>query len=151
MLNARQIDSSFSDLTGVQLGSRAQGSNSIWSGTSTSEPAYTYTRLALAGAQAVATNGSGDALVTVFSYGKGRVFVTAPDYLEDTARTQILNLGQHLIDNLIAETAAASVAGPPSAFLVNSDAHTTTVTVINNSGSSWSGQISCKKPASPQS
>ena len=147
VLNARQIDSSFSDLTGVQLGSRAQGSNSIWSGTSTSEPAYTYTRLALAGAQAVATNGSGDALVTVFSYGKGRVFVTAPDYLEDTARTQILNLGQHLIDNLIAETAAASVAGPPSAFLVNSDAHTTTVTVINNSGSSWSGQISFKKPA----
>jgi hypothetical protein len=148
VLNARQIDSSFSDLTGVQLGAQAQGSNSVWSGASTSEPAYTYTRLVLAGAQAVATNGSGDALVTVFTYGQGRVFVTAPDYLQDMARTQILNVGQHLIDNLIAESAAASVAGPPSAYLVNSDAHTTTVTVINNSGSSWSGQISFRKPAS---
>jgi hypothetical protein len=39
------------------------------------------------------------------------------------------------------------VDGPPSAFLVNSDAHTTTVTVVNNSGSPWNGQISFKKPA----
>jgi hypothetical protein len=147
ILNARQIDASFSDLTGVQLGAQALGSDSIWSGTRTSEAGYTYTKLALAGAQAVATNGSGDPLVTLFNYGKGHVFVTAPHYLQDTARTQILNVGQRLIDNLIADSAVATVNGPPSAFLVNSDAHTTTVTVVNNSGSAWSGQVSFKKPA----
>jgi hypothetical protein len=147
VLNARQIDGSFSDLTGVQLtGTQAQGSDSIWGGARTSEPAYGYAKLAMAGAQAVATNSSGDALVTQFNYGNGRVFLTAPDYLQDGGRTQILNVGQRLIDNLVAERAVAAVSGPPSAYLVNGDAHTTTVTVVNNSGSAWSGQVSFKKP-----
>lgn len=150
ILNAAQVGSADTVLTGAALtGQTGQSTSAVWlaDGSSSTEPAYTYAKLSLQGATVVARNAEGDPLITRYAVGAGEVYLTTPTLLQDNNRTRILNVGQKLFDVLAARYAPATVQGPSVLYTLNSDAHTTTVTILNGSGSTWTGTISFPAPA----
>jgi len=82
IVDGRQARALEEALTGVKLGDQAQGvlTYLLTTRTTFDEQPYTFTRMALAGAQALLVNESGEPLVTVAKAGRGRVIVCAVDY-----------------------------------------------------------------------
>ena len=149
ILNAAQVGPADTALTGASLtGQTAQSTSSVWiaDGTSFTEPAYTYSRVSLQGATAVARNAEGEPLITRFAVGTGEVYLTTPTLLQDTSRSRILSVGQKLFDVLNARYAPATVQGPSVLYQLNSDGRVTTVTVFNGDGATWNGTISFPAP-----
>ncbi|MCD4824578.1 MAG: hypothetical protein K8S55_08215 [Phycisphaerae bacterium] len=73
-------------------------------------------------------------LVLSNKYGKGRVIVTAPDYLKETgSKTRMLKLFSHLMRNLNSELLPVAVEGNVE-YIVNRNKNGWVVTLINNEG-----------------
>ena len=73
-------------------------------------------------------------LVLSNKYGKGRVIVTAPDYLKETgSKTNMLKLFSHLMRHLNSELLPIAVEGNVE-YLVNRNKNGWVVTLINNEG-----------------
>ncbi|MCD4824582.1 MAG: carbohydrate-binding family 9-like protein [Phycisphaerae bacterium] len=73
-------------------------------------------------------------LVLSNKYGKGRVIVTAPDYLKESgSKTQMLKLFSHLMRRLNSELLPVAVEGNVE-YIVNRNKSGWVVTLINNEG-----------------
>src|SRR5262245_59953389 len=143
VVNASQVSAADESLLGVTLGgSSVSGGPSRWSsdGTTYNEPSYVYKPVTLNSATALATTGSSP-LITSNAVGSGRVILTTPEYLQSSARNQLLSIGVHLFDWLNKQVAPAQVSGPPVEYLFNTSPGRLITTVINNSGSTWNGTI----------
>ena len=143
VVNASQVTSADEPLLGVKLGGAlVSGGASRWAadGTTYNEPSYLYKPVTLSSASVLATTGSAP-LITSNTVGSGRVILTTPDFLQSSARSQLLSIGVHLFDWLNRQVAPAQVSGPPAEYLFNTAPGRLITTVINNSGSTWSGAI----------
>jgi hypothetical protein len=81
--------------------------------------------------------------------GKGRVILTTPHHLQPTSRGGLLQIATHLLDWLHRQYAPALVSGPAIEYIVNRGAGKDIVTLVNNSGVTWSGTVTWNsRPAS---
>jgi hypothetical protein len=143
VVNANQVTSADQSLLGVTLGGAlVSGGASRWSldGTTYTEPSYLYKPVTVGSASVLATTGSAP-LITANTVGSGRVILTTPEFLQSSARNQLLSIGIHLFDWLHEQVAPAQVSGPPVEYLFNTSSGRLITTVINNSGSTWNGTI----------
>ena len=149
--NVNQATAADQSLLGVTLSSStATGTSSRWlaDGSTYSELQYTYNKVTLTTATKVAdNNGSGDALITVNNVGLGKVYLTTPGFMQSNDKTQILNIGQKLTDSVMTANVSATVEGAATYYIVNTAANKIVVTVMNNSGTAWSGTVDVNKPA----
>jgi hypothetical protein len=155
VLNAKQLTAGAEALTGVRLTTgRASATGVTWvaDGSALGERSYNYTVAAPTTATVVAQT-SGNPIVTRNVVGSGAVYVTTPDFLMDAAATQILNVGQKLIETLQGQFAPVRVQGPPLEYLVSTDAGRVIVTLVNTdlNGAAWSGTLTFKQPGSTYS
>jgi hypothetical protein len=143
VVNASQVTSADAALLGVTLGGAlVSGGASRWTsdGTTYTEPSYLYKPVTVGSASVLATTGSAP-LITSNTVGAGRVILTTPEFLQSSARNQLLSIGVHLFDWLNKQVAPAQVSGPPVEYLFNTSSGRLITTVINNSGSTWNGTI----------
>jgi hypothetical protein len=82
-----------------------------------------------------------DAVITSNTVGLGKAILTTPSYLQSTDRTRLLNIGTRLVDSLHGSYLPAKVSGPPVEYVVNQAPGKVIVTLVNNSGSTWTGNI----------
>ncbi|MEO8099664.1 MAG: hypothetical protein ABI811_18340 [Acidobacteriota bacterium] len=148
LLNAAQTnpeDETFLGAT-VQRFSPRSGSTSTWldNGTVQSEPAYRYSRIQPLTAEILAVNEFKDPLITRNSLGNGQVLLMAPEYLQSTGH-QFLQLTVQLLDSLVSRYALARISGPPVEYLINQAPNRLIVTLINNSGTAWPGEITVSR------
>ena len=100
VVNASQVTSADQSLLGVTLGGAlVSGGASRWppDGTTYTEPSYLYTPVTVGSASVLATTGSAP-LITSNTVGSGRVILTTPDFLQSSARDQLLSIGVRLFD-----------------------------------------------------
>lgn len=143
VVNTSQVTSADESLLGVTLGGTSvSGGTSRWSadGTTFNEPSYVYKPVTPRSASVLATTGSAP-LITSNSVGSGRVILTTPDFLQSSARTQLLSIGVQLFDWLNKQFAPVQVSGPAVEYLLNVSSGRLITTVINSSGSTWNGTI----------
>lgn len=149
VVNVRQATSADEALLGVRLGgAHASGTTSRWLSDNTPypEPPFSYKPVALVSARVLATTRDGAPLITSNPVGAGRVILTTADYLQTTARDRLLAVGIRLFDHLHREHAPAFVSGPDAQYLFASAPGKLIITIINNSGSAWSGVITANIP-----
>jgi hypothetical protein len=148
--NAAHFPAPDEALTGVKLtGQSKVASQSRWleDATAVREGRYQYPVATLAGAEALADDGNGVPLVTRHRVSKGEVILSLPDHLyaaDDHHR--LLGVGWRLYNSVMEPQLPAQVEGPPLEWLVNRDARKTVVTLVNNHGSEWQGQVLLDKP-----
>lgn len=155
VLNAKQLTSSAESLTGLHLTTgRATASSETWApdGSTVGEKSYNYT-VATPTTATVLSQTSGNPIVTRNAYGSGTVYVTTPDYLADSGGSQILLVGQKLIDSIQASLSLVQVKGPQLEYLVGTDGGRVIVTLVNTDlgGATWNGTLSFRQPASSYS
>jgi hypothetical protein len=155
VLNAKQLTASAESLTGLHLTtSRSSASAETWvpDGSTVTERSYNYT-VATPTTTTIIAQTSGNPIVTKNVVGSGAVYVTTPDYLTDGSATQLLGVGQKLIDTLQGNFALVQVKGPGLEYLVNTDGGRVIVTLVNTdlSGAAWTGTLSFNQPASSYS
>ncbi len=144
VVNANQVTTADQTLLGVTLGgTSAAGGASRWvaDGTIYTESAYTYKPVTLVTATSLATTGTAP-LITSNAVGSGRVILTTPDYLQTSARDSLLSIGIKLFDWLNSQYAPVRVTGSAIEYLLNQSTGNLTITLINNSGTTWSGTVS---------
>jgi hypothetical protein len=152
VINAKQVPAGAEALTGAILtAGRGSANSAVWSadGSTAADSGYDYTVVTPTTAGVLARTPSGDPLVTRNQVGAGAVYLTTPDYLQDTKRTRILTLGATLIGSLQDQVARVRVQGPPLQYLVTTSGPRTTVTLINTdlNGATWTGAVSFPLPA----
>jgi hypothetical protein len=142
LMNSAQIQPEDEVLTGASVqGQNLMASSSKWTGAgSESEFLYLYSLFQTSSAEVRAVNERGDPLVLRNSLGLGEVWLTTPQYAQSTGH-QLLQVSVQLLDQLQARFAPVRVSGAPVQYVVNQSADKLTVTVINNSGTQWSGDI----------
>ena len=145
VINSSQMSPTDEDMVGATLGSSSQktATSSRWlsNGVDQSEPSYFYTPVHTTNAQVLAVNEFSDPLLTRNPVGKGEVLLTTPSYMQPTSRDQILAICTQLLDSLMARYSPAQITGPPVEYIVNQAPDKVLVTVLNNSGSEWNGNI----------
>ena len=144
VMNADQPRPSDETWTGVRLSEqREQSSIARWLADKSliQERKFTYRKVDLVGATAVAETEQGDALITEQSLGEGLVYVITADSYQDTKKSAILMTGQRLIDDLQQKFAVANLVGPPCEYLVNVTGSKTLVTLVNNNSTQWDGRV----------
>jgi hypothetical protein len=149
VINQQQVELEDEAFLGVQIEDTLRSSiNSKWltENVSYTENLYNYTVVHPISASVVATNNNLDPIITKNHIGNGAVYLTTPHYLQDTNKSQILNVGQKLIDTLVNDNAIVRISEPKVEWLVNTSADKIIVTVVNNSGSDWNGSIFFKEP-----
>ena len=149
IVNASQVGASDAEFLGVDLAeTQKEETSSKWvaDATSYTEPAYRYTVVTPTKAVRLAENVLGDPLVTRRTAGSGAVILTTPLYLQDKSKKQILKIGEKLIDTLSNRYAPARISGPfPVEYIVNKGTDQVVVTVVNNSGTPWRGDVLVNK------
>jgi len=145
IVNASQVGASDAEFLGVSLTeTQKEETSSKWvaDATSYTEPAYRYTVVTPTEAVRLAESVLGDPLVTRRTVGSGAVILTTPLYLQDKSKKQILKMGEKLIDTLSNRYAPARISGPfPVEYIVNKGTDQVVVTVVNNSGEPWRGDV----------
>ncbi|MGD1091605.1 MAG: hypothetical protein ABSB35_06370 [Bryobacteraceae bacterium] len=145
VINSNQMTPADADLVGVTVTSSSpkSGTSSRWlsSRVSQSEAPYTYTPVRPVTAQVLAINENSDPLITQQDLGTGEVLLTTPSYMQSSAQNGILEICTQLLDSLMAKNSVASIAGPPVEYIVSQGPGSIVVTVVNNSGSDWTGTI----------
>ncbi len=146
VMNYDQMTSADLALTGVVLKNAAprQAATANWLATQTklSEPLYRYTPVAPGTADVIAASEFSDPLITRQRLGAGEIYLTTASGMQSAARDQILGHDTQLLDALIGRYAVASISGPPVEYIVNQLPGKIVVGLINNSGSTWTGNIS---------
>lgn len=151
VVSVDQVDANDEAFLGVRLTEQNRhGSTSRWiaDGPTRTEPPFTYRLVIPTAARTLAeTSEAGDALVMENAVGAGRVILTTPRYMQDDAKTRLLNAGEKLIDSLVAPSLPAKVIGPfPLQYVVSRRNGGTVITLVNNSGTTWSGTITADRP-----
>ena len=152
VLNASQLSANAQSLAGVTLStSRASATGEIWvqDGAAISESPYNYLLVSPTTATVISQT-SGNPIVTRNYYGGGTVYVTTPDFLGNKFASQILNVGERLLNFLQNQFAVVTVSGPQVEYLVNTDGERIIVTLINSNlnGAVWNGTLSFRRPTS---
>lgn len=150
--NASQVTAADEPLLGVRLGAATgAGSRSIWlgEGQTYDEEPFGFTRVVPTTGSVLATDGGGAPLVTSNRIGRGQAVLTTPRFLQTRAKDRLLRIGVRLLDSLFALHAAARVAGPPIEYVVGRASGKTLVTLVNNSGARWSGQVTALSTGAP--
>ena len=158
VVTGKQVTKSDQSLLGVTLtGEARQGGDAQWLADQTryTEPAYTYTVVTPTSAAVIARNSAGDPLITKNSVGAGTVYFATPDYMQSNDKntalgsetTQLLNIGVRLLDTLITPLIPVQVQGQPILYTVNQGPDKTVILLSNNTGNTWSGELSVKKPS----
>jgi hypothetical protein len=155
VLNAKQLGANATTLAGLQLTtSRATATSEVWAadGSTIAESSYAYTIGSATTATTIAQT-SGHPIVTKNVRGSGAVYVTLPDFMSDASGSQILNVGQKLLDGLESTVAPVQVSGPPLEYLVNTDGGRVIVTLVNTDlgGAAWTGSLSFRQPSTASS
>ena len=155
VVNAKQLGVSAESFTGLHLNTSSATATSVtWvpDGSTLSEASFVYT-VATATTASVVAQAGGNPIVTKNSVGAGAVYVTTPDYLVNTGATQILNVGQKLLDMLIGQVAPVVVSGPALEYLISTDGGRIVVTLVNTDlgGAAWSGTLTFAQPVSAYS
>jgi hypothetical protein len=65
--------------------------------------------------------------------------------MQSTSRDRILQICTQLLDSLMARYSLARITGEPVEYIVNQAPGKTIVTVLNNSGSDWRGNIAVRQ------
>jgi hypothetical protein len=150
VMNSAQVTTADEELLGVTVVGPAarSASTSRWLPASSAgnEFGYTYREVRPTTADVLAINEHADPVVTRRRLGAGEVFLTTPDYLQNTTRNRILQVGTQLLDSLIARFAIARVTGAPIEYSVSEAAGKTIVTLINNTSSEWAGGVTIRRP-----
>ena len=144
VLNSTQVSTSDQTLLGVTLGSTTTATASKWGAESNqSESSFTYRIVTPTTATVIATNpANGQPLITMRTVGSGKVYFVAANYMQNDAQTALLLLSRRLFSDLTTTYRKAWVTGAPVDFLTTQGVGFTTVTLLNNSGSTWSGIVS---------
>jgi hypothetical protein len=141
--NTKQVTSAFEGLFGVtrtQTMRTATTSTWVADNTNYTEPSFDYQVVTPVTATVLARAGQ-DAVITSNTVGLGKAILTTPSYLQSTDRTRLLNIGTRLVDSLHGSYLPAKVSGPPVEYVVNQAPGKVIVTLVNNSGSTWTGNI----------
>lgn len=149
VMNAAQAESVDEELLGVTLlGQSRAGSTSRWlpATAGASEPAYDYAFVRPVTAEVLATSESGDPLITRRRLGAGEAYLTTPVYLQSRTRQQLLQVGTQLLDSLFNRFSPARLSGPPIEYVVGATQDKVVVTLINNSGVEWAGNVLIDRP-----
>jgi len=122
---------------------RRTGSSARWllDGSSYREAPFWYSPLTVTTATVFATAEGTQPLLTANAVGQGRVILSAGHYLQSSAGEQILTIGALLFDWLAEQNTVATVTGAPVEYIVNEAPGRVIVTVVNNSGSDWTGTV----------
>lgn len=131
-------------LLGLQFeGTRQRGTVSVWSsdGTTVNEAPFSYLPASITTASVLATADHTAPLITSNRVGSGRVIVVTAPYLQTASHEQMLAIGPRFFDWLAEQTAVARIEGSPVEYLVNESPDRVLVTVVNNSGSPWTGTV----------
>ncbi len=122
---------------------RRTGSSARWllDGSSYREAPFWYSPLTVTTATVFATAEGTQPLLTANAVGQGRVILSAGHYLQSSAGEQILTIGALLFDWLAEQNTVATVTGSPVEYIVNEAPGRVIVTVVNNSGSDWTGTV----------
>ncbi len=155
IINSQQVSASDQTLLGVTLtGTTRTSTTSTWLPTSTNytENSYDYLLVTPTTATVIASNAAGDPLITKNTIGSGSVYLVTPKYMQNTAMTGLLNIGLRLLDEQTALYREGWVTGAaPVDFLTTSKVSPSetvkTVTVVNNSGTTWNGTVNVKLTA----
>lgn len=130
---------------GVRIGRTARReTTSTWlaDGTEYRDPGgFWYTPIAVKTATVLASSGSSIPLVTSNTMGAGRVILSTVPYLQTAQNDRFLTIGTRLFDWLAEQTAVASIEGLPVDYIVSQAPSRVLVTVVNNSGQAWTGNI----------
>ncbi|MCJ7823152.1 MAG: hypothetical protein MUQ26_08785, partial [Armatimonadetes bacterium] len=113
------------------------------------EPKYQYAVVQLAGAEVLADDGQGAALITRHRLGKGEVILSTPEHLYAAEDHRLLSIGERLYDSVMEAQLPAQVQGPTLEWMVNRDARKTVVTLVNNHGTEWNGSVLLDNPRQP--
>jgi hypothetical protein len=105
------------------------------------EGTYVYTPLTATTATVIAYGENYQPLITMNRVGKGRVILSGAPYIQTAAKDRILAIGTRLFDWLAAQNTVAVIEGEPVEYIVNEAPGRVIVTVVNNSGSEWTGTI----------
>jgi hypothetical protein len=167
LVNVRQLGAdadNFYDFLGIKLtGERSTGTESHCRicGTRFEEPLYCYSRVELSpAAEVMAVNEHGDVLIAEHPFGKGRIIVTTPHYLqaydgdeklEEGQRrfTVFLEIAKDMITHLTDRFSPVKVEGAPVEYIVNSAGEDIVVTLINNEVTEWQGSVTTGKLDEP--
>ncbi len=122
---------------------RRTGASSRWllDGSSYREAPFWYSPLTVTTATVYATADGTQPLLTSNTVGNGRVILSAAHYLQNATGDQMLTISTLLLDWLAEQNTVASVTGAPVEYLVNEAPGRVIVTVVNNSGSDWTGTV----------
>lgn len=145
VVSSPQVSSADQALLGVTLAGTNTSGSSRWldTGTTVSENAYTYRVVTPTAARVLATNpANNQPLITMNSLGAGKVYFVAANYMQDDRKVGLLNAGITLLTRLAATYRRGWVNSADVYYLTTVGADFTTVTVVNNSGSTWSGIVS---------
>lgn len=153
IINSQQVTTSDATLLGVTLtGTTRQSSSSKWldTGITVGESLYSYQLVTPTTATVLARNSEGDPLVTRLSVGKGMVYLVTPNYMQDNSHSGLLKVGVRLLDDLVNTHRLGWVEGPSADYLTTQGTGFATVTVVNNSGTPWQGNVKIKQGAPTQ-
>ena len=145
VMNASQAAADDLALAGVSIASSALKTStaSKWvPGNSQTEASYRYTAVQPNDAQVWAVTGTGDPLITRHSIGAGQVIFTAAANLMPVSNDRILTAGIQLFDYLFQQVAAASISGPPIAYVINQSPGKLVVGLVNPGATDWNGTVS---------
>jgi len=167
LVNVRQLGDDADDLydfLGIQLtGEEVTSTQSHCQvcGSPHEEPLYRYSKVSLfPTTEVMATNEHGDVLIAEHPFGRGRVIVTTPHYLQAYDGDEVLEEGQRrftvfleiakdLITHWVDAFSPVKVEGPPVEYIVNRPGEDIIVTLINNEVTEWSGTITTEELDEP--
>jgi hypothetical protein len=150
VLNAAQTTAADAALLGASVTNvSATATSSYWvdSPDRNAEPVYRYRRVRPVASEVVAMNDAHDPLLLRHRLGAGEVWLATPDYLLSSNR-QLLTLGVQLLDRLTERFTPVRVTGFPIQYVVTDTGTGLVTTLINNSDSTWYGEIAVARGAS---
>lgn len=148
VVNSSQVTDNDLALLGVTLTNTVKQSySSRWlsTGTRYDETLYSYTLVAPTTAIVMARNDEGDPIITRNKVGNGYVYFVSPAYMQDGNHSALLNIGLRLIDELVQVHRLSWTEGPAVDYLTTQESGGVTVTVVNNSGNPWQGNVNVKR------
>ncbi|MBT9150721.1 MAG: hypothetical protein DDT40_00899 [candidate division WS2 bacterium] len=162
ILSAEDARDFGSDFSGLSIGGRREGygSLSLFDKKIFEEKDYIYTEVMPEKAEVLAVSEDNLPLITVNSFGKGRVVVITPDYGMTTrlkisdgggvhpARYELLNIVKHILGEYFKDLDFTEIQGPEIQYIVNltKDTKRILLTLVNNDREvDWEGSFSLKE------
>lgn len=154
VVNSGQVNNDDQEWLGVKFkGNRGYASSSACSQCRSKfrENEYFYPRVRPISAEVLARTRTGhDPIITRNTFGKGEIFFTAPDLWmnkPESKEPQLLEIIKDALGHIFAPLMTIEIDGEPLEHIVNRTASGRMVTLVNNSGETWSGKVTVKDAA----